>query len=486
MSITHIVGREISDEEDEKFYLQVQKWDNKSSRGKKQVVEIKQFSDNFWPETYQGLKRVVEISRPDLIFSDYQVEAARDVARENCIPLVMMWPQMPWLMVPQPWIPGQPGTQTRCLTSEKASYWDRIYDETYMLRWLPYLLKIQYQTRKIRRQAGVKLMPPMSKKPDYLLLVNSFFGIEPPKDLPPLLQVVGPVLADSYEPLNHAETKFFSEKHAVVYVAFGTHMIPTVNDLETILKGLGEMMNNGFCDGVVWSMKDTARKQLDLTKGWTGDSLQGLSWADLFDGKHRSWLFVEFASQRAILEHSSTILFITHAGPSSANESLYHGVPMVALPIGGDQIQESMRLVCAGVALGLQKNNFQVQHVYDAARRILQDTDGEFHRNVVRLMRIARIAARRKHLAADMVEEFLFDWALRFLQDPVDGSSPNTTLGNGGRGKELSPMHLQTADTRMSRIRAYNLDICFLFVFLPCFLIAGLVVLGVEVSKHVQ
>jgi hypothetical protein len=285
--------------------------------------------------------------------------------------------------------------------------------------------------------------------------------------------------------MNLAETTFFSDKHAIVYIAFGTHMIPTVNDLETILRGLGEIISNGLCDGIVWSMKDTARKQLDLKKRLSGNSIEGFTWTELFEGKHHSWLFVEFATQRAILEHNSTILFITHAGPSSANESLYHGVPMLALPIGGDQIQESMRLVSAGVALRLKKNKFQAQDVYDAAKSIFQDNEGEFHRNVVRLMRIARIAARRKHLAADAIEEYLYDWALRFQQEPVNSPS-GTSLENGGRGKELSPMHLQTADARMSRIRAYNLDICFLFVFLPCVLITGLVLLGVEVSKHVH
>jgi hypothetical protein len=128
VSAVHIVGRAIGESEDEAFYLRVQKWDNKSSRGKREIVKIKQFSDSFWVESYQNFKRVVQGINPDLIFADYQVEAANDLAREVCIPLVTMWPQMPWLFSPQKWIPGEPGTRIRCLTSEHASIYDRLWD----------------------------------------------------------------------------------------------------------------------------------------------------------------------------------------------------------------------------------------------------------------------------------------------------------------------------------------------------------------------
>ena len=67
-----------------------------------------------------------------------------------------MWPQMPWLMVPQKYIPGEPGMQQKCLTSEHATFFDRLYDETYILRSvLPFLDFLRW-SRKMRRDAGVK------------------------------------------------------------------------------------------------------------------------------------------------------------------------------------------------------------------------------------------------------------------------------------------------------------------------------------------
>lgn len=288
VSAVHVIGREITESEDEEFYLRVQQWDNKFSKGKGEVIKIKQFSDSFWVETYRNLKRVVQDTKPDLIFTDYQVEAANDLAHESCIPLVAMWPQMPWLLSPQKWIPGEPDTQTRCLTSEHASIYDRLYDQTYLLRWSPYLVRILLSNRKRRREAGVKTMLPRQKKPDYLLLVNSFFGLEPAKDLPPLMQAVGPILADTYPRLTEEEARFLDGKQATIYVAFGTHMYPTAESLEKILLGLNAAIVAGYIDGVIWSLKAVARKQLNLTKRWPTASLRRMTWADLLSNEHPS------------------------------------------------------------------------------------------------------------------------------------------------------------------------------------------------------
>lgn len=484
VSAVHIVGRAITDAEDEDFYLRIQRWDNRSSRGKREVVDIKQFSDSFWPETYRNLKHVIQETRPGIIFADYQVEAANDLAHEFCVPLVTMWPQMPWLLNPQKWIPGEPGTQTRCLTSEHASIYDRLYDSTYLLRWSPYLVRILLSNRKRRREAGVTTMIPRQKKPDYLLLVNSFFGLEPAKDLPPLMHASGPILADRYPKLSKQEEAFLKEKKAVVYVAFGTHMFPTAEGLEKILLGLNAAILSGQIDGVIWSLKGVARKQLDLSKNWSIPRLWLMTWAAMLNNEDSCWLFLNFAAQRSILDHSSTVLFFTHAGPSSTNEALYHGVPMIAMPIGGDQIQEAMRIVAAGVGMSFQKNTFSVDDISGGVEKILMDREGEYRRNVVRMQRITHVASRRKYVAADLIEEYLYDWDMRFEFDPRDDSVRQLASNNGGRGKELSPMHLQTADVRMSWIKARNLDLWIIFLAFIGLVVAIITVLAVEIPKH--
>lgn len=455
VSAVHIVGRAVTPSEDEELYLRYSRWDNRSNGGRRDFIEGKKFYDSFWPETFQGLKRVMEESRPDFIFGDYQVEAAKDVALEYCIPFAAMWPQMPWLMVSHKWIPGEPGTQLRCLTSEHASMYDRIFGQTYLLRYSPHLLDLFFWTRKMRREAGVKTMPAMKQKPDYLLFVNSFWGLEPAKDLPPLIQAVGPILSDEFPPLDAQQKQFLEKKTRVAYVAFGTHVILTFDKLEKIITGLWTAIQSGYIDGVIWAIRSTARRQLNFSKGDSISKYLNISANDLLANKHSSYLFLNFAPQRAILDHPSTVLFLTHAGASSGNEGLYHGVPMLSMAIYGDQIQESMRLVSAGVAISIDKHTFTADNISAHIGHILLDENGEFRRNVQRMQRIAHVASRKKYLASDLIEEHMYDWDLRFESSLQDKSKTERTI-NGGRGKTLSPMHLQTCDARISWIRASN------------------------------
>ena len=110
--------------------------------------------------------------------------------------------------------------------------------------------------------------------------------------------------------------------------------------------------------------------------------------------------------------------------------------------IFSDQIANTARLVAGGVAESLSKIGFTSDEVYAKAKYILKSENETYSQNVLRLQRIAHVAARRKYHAADLIEELMYDNELRFKD-----------------GKELRPMHLQTADMRMSTFKAKNWDL---------------------------
>lgn len=105
-----------------------------------------------------------------------------------------------------------------------------------------------------------------------------------------------------------------------------------------------------------------------------------------------------------------------------------------------DQIANSTRLVAGGVE-SLNKFDFTSDKIYDKAKKILKSENEIYSQNVLRLQRIAHVASRRKYHAADLIEEVMYDNELRFKD-----------------GKELRPMHLQTADMLMSAFKANNWD----------------------------
>lgn len=419
--------------------------DSDVSKGIGSTMESKYMFDSFWPQTYRGLKDIMEDpdTRPHMIVADFFVDAVKDMHVQYNVALAIVFPQMPMLMYPCPYVPGQPGFQLEgTLTSETASIGLRLANEWVIIKSLPTILRFFRWTKKLRAREGVHYKLPSSPRPDYLVLINSFWGLEVPRDLPPLATAIGPILADEYPPLDEPCAKFLSKHEKVLYIALGTHVILSNSDASKIVSAVLRLLEDNLLHGVIWAIGKTGRQDLNLDERFDiGDRKVRLG--DMLDGKHSKWLFCFFAPQRAVLEHESTKLYYTHGGGSSANEGLYHGKPMLAMGIFFDQIANTTRLAAAGVAEPLSKFSFTADTIHGAAKRILEDSEGSYRRNVLRMKHLARVCSRRKHHAADLIEEVMYDTELRY----------------GAGGEELRHMHLQTADMRMPKYKAKNWDL---------------------------
>ena len=448
VSRVYLLGQGPTEEQLEAHYRRSQQWD--VSRGISSLMESKYQFDSFWPQSYHGLRRIMDdaSTRPDMLVADFFVDAVRDVRVEYGVPIAVVWPGMPFGMLPCSYIPGQPGFQIPgTLTSEDASMGLRVRNELVVACGLGSIVKWMRWTRRMRRANGVFYPPRRMRKPDYLVLVNSFFGLEVARDLPPTCALVGPLLSPTSPPLDE-ECRAFLEKHrGVLYIALGTHVIVSHVDAVKIISGVLRLLDEGTLDGVIWAIPHKSRQDLDVNYTFHTSKSDAVHLSSILSNTHPSFHTTPFAPQRAILSHPSTKLYLSHGGSSSANEALYHGVPMLVLGFFFDQLANSTRLVAAGVAEDLDKASFTADEVHSKARGILcsgENGRGEhYQRNVLRMKRIAHVAARRREVAADLVDEVLYDDELRFSND---------------RRRELRPMHLQTADMRMPVYKARNWD----------------------------
>ncbi|PYH93319.1 UDP-glucoronosyl and UDP-glucosyl transferase [Aspergillus ellipticus CBS 707.79] len=441
ISTTHVMGPGPTEEQLDAHYKRSRLWD--PSKGLNDVMDSKYLFDSLWTQTYHHLKKIMAdpATRPDMMVADFFVDAVKDMQLEYKVPIAIVWPQMPYLMVPCSYIPGHPGFQLdMTLTSENASMWSRISNELVLLWALPNVLKLWNFTKAMRKRVGLNYLLPTPQKPDYLLLINSFFGLEVPKDLPPLVSAVGPILADEYPPLDDSYQEFLTSHPKTIYVALGTHIILPHADARKIVQGLVHAMDDGLIDGVIWSVGKSGRQLFDKTESFTLKG-QTILFGDLLDGEDNNWIFPFFAPQRAILDHPHTRIYFTHGGGSSANEGLYHGKPMLVMSFFFDQIGNAAKLAGNGTSELLHKFRFTADELYTKMRLILEDRDGSYARNVQRLQRIAHVASRRKYLGADLIEEVLYDTESRVVD-----------------GKETRAMHLQTADMRMPAYKAKNWD----------------------------
>jgi hypothetical protein len=417
------------------------------------MMESKRLFDAAWPDTYRALADLCRnpARRPDFIIADFFAEAAaRDVLNEFGIQIAVVCPQMPHFMASASYVPGVPGFQVDVtLTSEHASLLSRFRNELVVVKSLPDLISWTRWTQRMRNAAGFPHLLPALTKPNYLVLVNSFFGLETPKDLPPLIAPVGPILSDVYTPLDASLLDFLDRHDRTIYISLGTHVYLPAEDLDKILQAMMQSLNLGHVNGVIWSLATKPRANFETLKSKYENDGARLPETAIFDGTHPDFYLADFVPQRAVLDHPHTRLFLTHGGGSSANETTYHGVPVVAIGYFFDQLCNAVRLRDAGVGLCLDKSTFTSDELSRAVGRILADSTGSFARNVLRMQRIAHIASRRKHLAADLVEEVMYDQELRHS---------TTKSHTSYQASELRPMHLQTADARMPIWKARNWD----------------------------
>lgn len=78
-----------------------------------------------------------------------------------------------------------------------------------------------------------------------------------------------------------------------------------------------------------------------------------------------------FVPQLEILKRTS--VFITHGGMNSVNESIYYGVPMLAIPVGNDQPAVARQIVALHMGKSLSKKHLTPEILADNAMSILND-----------------------------------------------------------------------------------------------------------------
>ena len=480
MSKVHVVGRDFTKREDEELYHLFDASGIKTRRQRDNWWRGLEVFASWWPEVYANLLRICEHSRPDFIFADGLDDAALDIGRQLSVPCAALFPQMHPNMAPANYIPGLPGYQLKHLTSDRASLWDRMLEETHKRRMLSAAKEFMASWYRMHQKAGVPVGGgDTPAKPDYLMLVNSFTGMETPRDLPPLVQYVGPILADNF-PAIAGDTpleSFLQSHHRVLYVAFGSHVHTPQWRMLRLMDGIAAAMEAQQIDGVVWAMKSLPPKQIGINQN---DKIYRDSMIDyerLFANKDAHWLFQQWVPQRAILSHPSVRLFLSHCGGSSTMEAAYHGVPVLAMGIYGDQLGHARRLEAAGVAVRLDKNDFFASELENAITRILNDSS--FLRNALRVRRIAHANSEKKYMAAHMIEALMYDHELRYerslheheWQSRTNGHQPTTLLLSAHQ--PLRPCHLETADMRMTWMRRHNIDLILLLpIFFPAVLLS--------------
>ncbi|XP_059834801.1 UDP-glucuronosyltransferase 1A1-like [Hypanus sabinus] len=107
--------------------------------------------------------------------------------------------------------------------------------------------------------------------------------------------------------------------------------------------------------------------------------------------------------QNDLLSHPKTRALITHGGENGLYEAIYHGVPVVGIPIFFDQYDNLLRLKTRGAAVMLELAHIKSDDIFHAVKTVIENPS--YAENMKRLSALHRdVPVRPMELAAFWIE----------------------------------------------------------------------------------
>ncbi|XP_077983085.1 2-hydroxyacylsphingosine 1-beta-galactosyltransferase-like [Glandiceps talaboti] len=194
-------------------------------------------------------------------------------------------------------------------------------------------------------------------------LFSVSWALEFPRPTMPNMAFIGGLLAKPASPLNKELEDFVqSAKHGIVVLTFGTELNPG-SDME-----VAEMLTAAF-----------ARLPQKVIMRYEGEPPKSLG---------NNTMLTKWMPQNDLLGHPQTKAFVTHGGLNGVYEAIFHGVPVVGLPLYGDQFDNMARLTSKGMAVSVDIGTLTSDELYEAIKTVVENPS--YKENAVRLSRIHR------------------------------------------------------------------------------------------------
>ncbi|TDG99891.1 hypothetical protein EPR50_G00199030 [Perca flavescens] len=97
-------------------------------------------------------------------------------------------------------------------------------------------------------------------------------------------------------------------------------------------------------------------------------------------------LLVKWLPQKDLLGHPKTRAFVAHGGTNGMYEAIYHGVPVLGLPLLFDQFDNLLRLKVRGAARVMEANSLTKEDFLEAVKDILETPS--YRNNIQRLSQL--------------------------------------------------------------------------------------------------
>ncbi|KAG7332810.1 hypothetical protein KOW79_004644 [Hemibagrus wyckioides] len=258
-----------------------------------------------------------------------------------------------------------------------------------------------------------------------LWLMRVDFVFEFPRPTMPNVVYVGGFQCKPSRPLPDELEMFMqsSGEHGVIVMSFGTRF-----------KGLDLNLSEIFASAFAHLPQKVVWRHRGPKPSTVGDNTLLLDWIP----------------QNDLLGHPKTKVFITHGGTNSIYEAIYHGVPMLAIPLILDQFDNMVRLKAKGIAEVLEVTKLDVDTLTQSLKNIMDEKQ-------LYMKNMHEISSLYHDTPLKPMESIIF-W-LEFVM------------------RHKGAAHLRTQAYKMPWFAYYNVDILafIIAVFMIFFLLFGLI-----------
>jgi len=212
-----------------------------------------------------------------------------------------------------------------------------------------------------------------------ILIAQGSWALEFPRPVPPALKVVGPILSTQAKELPaDLEAYVSGAKNGVLLVSFGTTCTTTREMVDKMVVAFEKLDMS-----VVWK----------LPKHIKADTLT----------LPANVKVVEWMPQNDLLGHSNVKAFLAHGGLNGVCESAFHGVPLIGVPMLGDQWDNIARLEYRGMAEKIESLDFTSEGLLEIINKVVQTPS--YTENAVRVSKMIQDSPKTPtELAADWIE----------------------------------------------------------------------------------
>ncbi|NP_001129341.1 UDP-glucuronosyltransferase 2A3 precursor [Rattus norvegicus] len=192
-------------------------------------------------------------------------------------------------------------------------------------------------------------------------LIRTYWDIEFPRPYLPNFEFVGGLHCKPAKPLPKELEEFVqsSGEHGVVVFSLGS-----------MIKNLTEEKANLIASALAQIPQKVLWRYSGKKPATLGPNTRILNWIP----------------QNDLLGHPKTRAFITHGGTNGIYEAIYHGVPMVGIPMFGDQPYNIAHMEAKGAAVKVAINTMTSADLLSALRAVINEPS--YKENAMRLSRV--------------------------------------------------------------------------------------------------